>query len=151
MKVKLAPIKANILVAVMMFALSDLVRAQFLFTTNNGAITITGCSGNPVTLTVPSSTNGYPITTIGGAAFNSLSKLTTVTFPSSITNLSNGAFAYCSSLTGVYFQGNAPGLGGGGCVFPDHQCDYVLPAWNYGLGFEIIRPANGVVEPAGAE
>ena len=128
MKVKLAPIKANILVAVMMFAFSDLVQAQFLFTTNNGAITITGCSGNPVTLTVPSSTNGYPITTIGGAAFNSLSKLTTVTFPSSITNLSNGAFAYCSSLTGVYFQGNAPGLGGGDVFFQTiNAIMYYLP------------------------
>jgi hypothetical protein len=69
-----------------------MIQAQFTFTTNNGVITITGCSGNPVKLTVPSSTNGYPINTIGGAAFNSLSKLTTVTFPGSITSLSNGAF-----------------------------------------------------------
>jgi len=38
MKVKLAPIKANILVAMMMFAMSNLVQAEFLFSTNNGAM-----------------------------------------------------------------------------------------------------------------
>ncbi len=112
----------------LLFGLSDLGQAQFTFTTNNGAITITGCSGNPVRLTVPGSTNGYPVTTIGGAAFNSLSKLTTVIFPASISNLSNGAFAYCSSLTGVYFQGNAPGLGGADVFFQTvHAIIYYLP------------------------
>jgi hypothetical protein len=128
MKLQCAPIKANILVGLLMFALSAVVQAQFAFTTNNGAITITGCSGNPVTLSVPSSTNGYPVTTIDGGAFNSLSKLTTITFPGSITNLSNGAFAYCSSLTGVYFEGNAPGLGGADVFFQTiNAIVYYLP------------------------
>jgi hypothetical protein len=128
MKAQCAPIKANMLVAVMVIALSDLVQAQFLFTTNNGAIIITGCFGNPVTLTVPSSTNGYPVTSIGGGAFNTLSRLTTITFPGSITNLSNGAFAYCSGLTGVYFQGNMPSLGGADVFFETiNAIVYYLP------------------------
>jgi hypothetical protein len=128
MNAQCVPIKANILVAVFLLALSGVVQAQFTFTTNNGAITITGCSGNPVTLSIPGSTNGYPVTTIGSGAFNSLSKLTSITFPGSITNLSNGAFAYCSVLTGVYFQGNAPGLGGADVFFQTiNAIVYYLP------------------------
>ena len=38
------------------------VRAQLTFTTNNGAITITGCAGTPTVLNIPGVTNGYPVT-----------------------------------------------------------------------------------------
>ncbi len=128
MKARCVLIQTCLLGVLLQLAQPVAVQAQFTFTTNNGAITITGCSGNPVTVSVPGSTNGYPVTTIGGAAFNSLSKLTTVTFPGSITNLSNGAFAYCNSLTGVYFQGNAPALGGADVFFQTiNAIVYYLP------------------------
>jgi hypothetical protein len=38
-------------------------QAQYAFTTNNGAITITGYSGLGGTVTIPSATNGYPAPT----------------------------------------------------------------------------------------
>jgi BspA type Leucine rich repeat region (6 copies) len=116
-KAQYVPIKATILVAGFLFALSGVVRARFTFTTNNSTITITGCTGNPTTLNIPATTNGYPVTLIGGAAFASFPRLTTVTFPGSITNLGNGTFVNCTSLTGVCFQGNAPGLGGADVFF----------------------------------
>src|SRR5450432_324901 len=76
--------------------LPTLVRAQFSFTTNNGAITITGYNTaaglNPV---IPAATNGYPVTTIQGF---SQSGITSVTIPNSVTNIGNYAFLYCTSL-----------------------------------------------------
>jgi hypothetical protein len=100
-----------------------MVNAQFTFTTNHGAITITGYVGNPTTLNIPDTTNGYPVTSIGHSAFaNSFTpSLIQVTIPNGVTNIEanafghaplqnltipdsviaigNGAFAYCASLT----------------------------------------------------
>jgi len=39
--------------------------AQFTYTTNNGAITITGYTGSGGAVTIPSIINGYPVVTIG--------------------------------------------------------------------------------------
>ena len=52
-----------------LLALPVVVQAQFTFTTNNGAITITGYTGTGGDVTIPSSTNGYPVTVIGSGAF----------------------------------------------------------------------------------
>jgi len=60
-------------------------QAQLLFTTNNGAITITGYSGGPTVIVIPSATNGYPVTSIGSFAFGSCIRLTSVTMPNSVT------------------------------------------------------------------
>jgi hypothetical protein len=111
-----------------LFPVSCAVQAQFIFTTNNGVITITGYAGNATTLKVPRTTNGYPVTIIGFEAFANFHSLTTVTFPGSITNVGNGTFAGCNNLTGVYFQGNAPSLGGFDVFFQDPKAIvYYLP------------------------
>jgi len=103
---------------------------QFSFTTNSGTITITGYAGPGGALTIPSTINGYPVTTIGEEAFENCSTvtnvtigtnvtsigdyafaycaLTSVTMPNSVTSIGEYAFAYSTSLTRVYFEGNAP-------------------------------------------
>ncbi len=118
-------------VALASLALPTLVQAQFTFTTNNGAITITGYNtAAGLDVVIPATTNGYPVTSIGVNAFqysgitnvtipNSVtsigdsafyycSRLTNVTIPSSVTSIGNYAFNDCTSLTRVYFTGNAP-------------------------------------------
>src|ERR1017187_8939187 len=75
------------------------VQAQFTFTTNNGAITITGYTGTNSNVVIPDTTNGYPVTSIGG--FYSYTSLTNVTIPDSVTNIASGAFVYQSSLIAI--------------------------------------------------
>ncbi|HZL12619.1 MAG TPA: leucine-rich repeat domain-containing protein [Verrucomicrobiae bacterium] len=98
-----------------------LAQAQLTFTTNSGAITITGYNGNPTVVTIPNTTNGYKVTsiatdafidkasitnimigtnvsTIGYAAFSGCSFLTSVALPNSVTNIGEYAFANCLSL-----------------------------------------------------
>ena len=109
---------------------------QLTYTTNNGAITITGYAGSPgASMAFPSTANGLPVTSIGGFAFAS-SSFTNVTFPSSVTNLGQYAFAYCYNLTGIYFQANAPAAGSG--IFAnDPSPVYYLPGtsgWGSTLG-----------------
>ena len=87
-------------------------------------------TGNATTLTIPSTHNGKPVTSIGyGAfaycssltsvtigngvtsifayAFSDCSSLTSVTIPNSVTVIGQYAFYNCSSLTSVYYTGTA--------------------------------------------
>src|SRR4051794_9175323 len=75
--------------------------AQFTFTTNNGAITITSYTGSGGDVTIPGATNGYPVTTIGANAFYTALSVTNVTIPNSVTGIGNYAFADCYALTNV--------------------------------------------------
>lgn len=131
-----------LLLAFLVPALPAVMQAQFIFTTNNGAITITGYAGSGGVVTIPDMANGYPVTSIGDIAFASCNNLTsvvigtnvtsigfdafefctglqTVTIPDSVTNIGDSAFYSCINLTGVYFQGNAPNF-----VFDVFSSDY---------------------------
>jgi hypothetical protein len=106
------------------------LQAQFDYRTNNGTITITYYYGPGGAVTIPSTINGLPVTSIGDLAFYE-----------------------CTSPTSVYFQGNAPSLGLG--VFQDanNATVYYLPGtagWGTTFGG---RPAvlwNPQVQTSGA-
>lgn len=76
-------------------------QAQFLYTTNNGTITITGYGSGIVggpsgSLTIPSRINELPFTSIGEYAFEGFIYLTSVTIPNTVTSLGSAAFQGCA-------------------------------------------------------
>src|SRR5689334_7265678 len=72
----------------LLLGLPFVANAQLTFTTNNGAIIITGCVGNPTSLEIPSMTNGYPVVSITIGAFTAFfTSLTNVTIPNTVTNI----------------------------------------------------------------
>lgn len=85
--------------------LSPSVQAQFIFDTNNGAITITAYTGTGGTVIIPNSTNGFPVTSIGTNAFENAS-ITSVIIPNSITNIGSVAFFGCGSMTNLTLPTN---------------------------------------------
>src|ERR1051326_566745 len=88
-----------------------MARGQFTFTTNNGAITITGYNtAAGLNAVIPASTNGYPVVRIGDYAFQS-SSITNLTIPGSVTNIGNRAFYYCVSLTSVMIPNSVTTIG----------------------------------------
>ena len=96
------------MVALSVLAMPALVQAQFTFTTNNGAITITGYNtAAGLNVVIPAMTNGYPVTSIGDDAFENGS-ITGVTIPNSVTSIGLLALGNCTSLISTYFLGNAP-------------------------------------------
>jgi hypothetical protein len=124
----------KLLPLLLLLALPAAVQAQFTFTTNNGAITITGYTGSGGVVVIPGTMDGLPIskignsafsgkqnvtsilipdsaTQIGGRAFFGCTSLTNVTIGNSVTNIGNRAFYGCTKVAGVHFRGNAPGLG----------------------------------------
>ena len=70
-----------------LLALPSVVQSQFTYTTNNGAITITGYTGPGGAVTIPSTITGLPVTTIGTSAFFNNFALTSVTIPNSVTSI----------------------------------------------------------------
>jgi hypothetical protein len=94
------------------------VQAQFTFTTNDDAITITGYTGSDGTGVIPDSTNGYPVSAIADYAFWGTSTLTNLTIPGSVTNIGVMEFQVCSGLTNVTVDGANPNYASaGGALF----------------------------------
>jgi len=91
--------------------LTPSAKAQFIYTTNSGVITITGYTGSGGAVTIPATLGGYPVTSIGEEAFFDCTSLTSVTIPNSVTSIGDNAFGACHNLVNVYFQGDAPSLG----------------------------------------
>jgi len=95
----------------LLFFLSAAAQAQFTFTTNNGAITITGYNtAAGLNMVIPAATNGFPVTSIGVEAFFG-SSLTSVSIPSSVTSIGEDAFGYCDGLTSVTLPNSVTTIG----------------------------------------
>ncbi len=86
-------------------------QAQFTYTTNNGAITITGYTSSRVgAVTIPSTINGLPVTDIGTNAFQN-SILTSVIIPDTVTNIGDYAFADQGDMANVSIGNGVVSLG----------------------------------------
>src|SRR5665213_1534796 len=100
------------LVAVLL-ALPVVVQAQFIFTTNNGAITITQYTGSGGDVTIPDTINGLKVTTVGSTAFFQVSSLTSVTFGTNVTTIADNAIFQCPSLASVTIPASVTNIGKG--------------------------------------
>ncbi|MDR0914813.1 MAG: leucine-rich repeat protein [Oscillospiraceae bacterium] len=74
---------------------------DFEYVVTNGIATITDYIGAGGDVTVPSTLGGYPVTTIGGWAFEDCTSLTSVTITNGVCEILSGAFENCTSLTSV--------------------------------------------------
>ncbi|HXC37038.1 MAG TPA: leucine-rich repeat protein [Candidatus Acidoferrales bacterium] len=72
----------------------------FAFAINNGGVTVTGYNGSSSSVIIPGTLGGYPVVTIGNAAFENDTSVTGVTIPNSVTNISEYAF-FGSGLTTI--------------------------------------------------
>ena len=101
----------TLLPLLVLLALPAVVQAQFAYTTNNGAITITDYTGHGGAVIIPSTINGLPVTAIGNDSFSLSFSLTSVTIPSSITSIGQYAFDNCTSLATVVIPNSVTTIG----------------------------------------
>ena len=121
------------------------VQAQLVLATNGNTISVTGYTDSPTAVTIPATTNGLPVTSIGTNAFFNCSSLTSVTVGTGVTDIGGFAFWNCTNLTGIYFQGNAPGDGSNSTVFhaDTNATVYYLPGTtNWGSTFDGLPTAT---------
>ena len=86
---------------------------DFTYTENNGAIAIIGYTGAGGAITIPSTINDIPVTSIATEAFYDVTTLTGVTIPSSVTSIGDEAFAYCYGLSSVTIPTGVISIGQG--------------------------------------
>jgi len=89
------------------------VPAQFLFTTNNGAITITQYTGSGGDVVIPDTINGLKVAVVGSAAFYQISALTSVTFGTNVTTIANNAIFQCPNIASVSIPASVTNIGTG--------------------------------------
>lgn len=70
-----------------------------------GEATITGYNGTGGNITIPSTLEGYPVTTIGISAFMNKTSLTGVVIPDSVKKIDDEAFRGCTNLASVTLPG----------------------------------------------
>ena len=90
------------------------VQAQWKFITTNGAITITGYTGPGGEVTVPSTMNGLPVTSIGGYAFDAFlgnTEPASLIVSDGITSIEDFAFAFCGTLTNITIGNGVTNIG----------------------------------------
>lgn len=86
-------------------------KAQFIYTTTSGAITITGYTGAGGFVNIPGTINGRPVVSIGDGAFSGNGSLTVVVIPDSVNSIGGAAFESCSGLTNVAILGIVTNIG----------------------------------------
>jgi hypothetical protein len=101
MKTRGNPIQIRLLCVAMLPAVAQ---AQFTYTSNNGAATITGYTGFGGAVIIPNW-----VTSIGTNAFAGCGSLNSITIPISVINIGSFAFADCTNLISVFVNGDAPG------------------------------------------
>ncbi len=85
--------------------------AQYTYTTNSGAITITRYTGPGGDVTIPSMIDDLPVTRIADQAFQKCVTLTGITIPDGVLSIGGYAFYNCTGLTGVTIPGSVTSIG----------------------------------------
>jgi hypothetical protein len=119
-------IGASWLLPLLLSALPGVAQAQFNCTTNNGTITITGYTGPGGAVTIPSTINGLPVTSIGASTFFMCS-LTSITIPDGVTSIGDGAFDGCLSLASANIPQSVTSIGLGAFAWCSSLTSVIIP------------------------
>ena len=97
-------------------------------------------------LTIPSTYNGKPVTTIGEKAFEYCRNITSVTIPDSVTTIGISAFESCSSVTSLTIGKNVATIGGSafrGCY---GLTSITIPSKVIFIGYYAFNGCTGLVD-----
>ena len=91
----------------------NVIEGLIEYSIKNGEVTITGCYSYVVSVVIPETIEGYPVTKIGNNAFEYCNNLESVVIPGSVTTIGYYAFAYCYNLESVEIPDSVTTIGEG--------------------------------------
>ena len=83
---------------------------NFFIYTDHAEVAASSVSGN---ISVPSTVNGVPVTSIGEVAFYACTGLSSATIPDSVKSIDDRAFAGCTNLTSISLPASVTSIGNG--------------------------------------
>lgn len=125
---------------------------SFTYTTNDGAVTITGYTGAGGNVTIPDTIDGLPVISIAEWAFDSCASLTNVTIPDSVTNLGEYAFYFCTNLTELTLSTNLTAIADDAFEFCESLTGIIIPDGVTSIGdwaFDYCTSLTNVTIPDG--
>ncbi len=151
-KAKGNDMKKIFLTALILLSLHGAVLAQsytntdgIVYTTTNGAVTITGYVGAGGTVTISNSISGLPVTSIGNNAFYQCLRLTNVTVSASVTSIGDRAFYYCWSLTNVTIPNSITNIGDWAFFNCYRLTNITIPNNLTGIGLATFAECTGLL------
>jgi len=85
--------------------------SDFTYTQKNNQITITGYTGSETAIAIPSTINGYPVTSIANKAFQDNTSLISASIPEGVISIGYGAFQGCLALETVNIPSTVTAVG----------------------------------------
>jgi hypothetical protein len=124
-------------------------QAQFTYTTNNGAITMTGYTGPGGAVTIPSAISSLPVNAIGDFAF-AASGLTDVAIPHGIISIGDDAFLACEGLTSIAIPDSVTSIGAGAFALRSGPASVTIGGGAAAVGVGAFAYCINLVVPGGA-
>jgi formylglycine-generating enzyme required for sulfatase activity len=137
-------ITASWLLPLLLLALPAAVQAQFIYTINNGTVTITGYTGPGGAVTIPDTISGLPVTSIGTNAFYACTNLNSVTIPNSVSSIRVAAFYYCISLTSVTIPNSVTSIGDEAFGYCSRLTSVTIPYSVTSIGSFVFNSCTGL-------
>jgi hypothetical protein len=128
--------------AVLLFVTPS-AHAQFIYTTNDGTITITGYIGANDDVEIPSAIDGLPVTQIGPRAFDSF-PLTSVTISNGVTSIGDAAFSNCTDLTMITLPNSVTSIGDQVFMACFSLTTFTLPNSVTSIGHDVFADCTGL-------
>jgi hypothetical protein len=100
---------------------------DFEFSTSGGKVSITKYTGSGGSVTIPSTIDGLPVTSIGNDAFKSCHGLTSVVIPSTVTSIGDSAYFGCDELASTELPSSLISIGDAAFAYA-HLSSIVIPS-----------------------
>ena len=132
-----------------MLSFDDVKYLRYTLNSDGTSYCVSGAGAfNGTSLTIPSTYNGKPVTSIGSKAFYKCSNLQEITIPSSIKTIESSAFAWCENIEKVNVAANSSLTTIGNSAF---SCctslkSFVVPANVTSLGDEAFSSCGSLNE-----
>lgn len=120
------------------------VELLYSYTMAKGEVSITGYIGSGGAVSIPTSLEGLPVTSIGNGAFANCTTLTGITIPNKVTTIGDNAFDGCTGLTSVTIPAKVISIGNYAFNSCTSLTGITIPGKITGIGEGTFKSCSGL-------